>query len=281
MKLIRIKKNENIIPGFGISFGVTFFLMSTLIVIPLFSILGYGFKLSCSELLNIVLSDTIINSLLTSIICAFVAAIVNSISGLILAWTLVRYSFPERKILDALIELPFAIPTSVAGITLTKMYSDTGFIGGILAKFGIRIAYTKSGIVIAMIFVGIPFVVRTIQPVLEKLNPEFEEAAQLLGADNKRIFFKIVLPELLPAMISGFGMAFARGIGEYGSVVYISGNSLKNHTQVASYLIIQKLNYMDYSSAAAIAIIMLAISFIILFLINVFQNIYAGRSASE
>lgn len=281
MKLIRIKKNENIIPGFGISFGVTLFLLSTLIVIPLFSILGYGFKLSCSELLNIVLSDTIINSLLTSIICAFVAAIVNSISGLILAWTLVRYSFPERKILDALIELPFAIPTSVAGITLTKMYSDTGFIGGILAKFGIRIAYTKSGIVIAMIFVGIPFVVRTIQPVLEKLNPEFEEAAQLLGADNKRIFFKIVLPELLPAMISGFGMAFARGIGEYGSVVYISGNSLKNHTQVASYLIIQKLNYMDYSSAAAIAIIMLAISFIILFLINVFQNIYAGRSASE
>ena len=190
-----------------------------------------------------------------------------------------RYEFPGKRLLDGLIELPFALPTAVAGITLSKMYSDTGFPGKYLAKIGIHVSYTKIGLTIALIFVGIPFVVRAIQPILEKLDSSYEEAGNMLGAGNGRIFLKIILPELRPALLTGFGLAFARGVGEYGSVIYISGNSARKHTQVVSYVIMQKLNYVDYEGATVIALVMLILSFLILFLVNMVQVHQAKRTA--
>ena len=216
----------------------------------------------------------------TSIKCALIAAVINCIFGTILAWVLVRYEFPGKRLIDAMIELPFALPTAVAGITLTKMYSDNGFLGGIFEKAGIKISYTKIGIVIALIFIGIPFVVRAIQPVLEKLPESHEEAALMLGASRFTTFRRVILPEIMPALLSGFGLALARGIGEYGSVIYISGNSEKNGTQVVSYVIMQKLNSgnIDYEGASAIALVLLIISFFMLFVINLIQHFASRRT---
>ena len=183
-----------------------------------------------------------------------------------------------QRILDGFIELPFALPTAVAGITLSKMYSDTGILGKPLAAIGIKVSYTHLGIIVALIFIGIPFVVRNVQPVLEKLDGQYEEAAYILGASPAKTFFKVILPELRPAILTGFGLAFARGIGEYGSVIYISGNSAKEHTQIVSYVIMQKLSYIDYASATAIALVMLVISFLLLFAINVIQMKQAKRT---
>jgi sulfate transport system permease protein len=180
--------------------------------------------------------------------------------------------------MDGLIELPFALPTAVAGITLSKLYSDTGILGKPLAQLGLKISYTKVGLLIALVFIGLPFVVRAIQPVLEKLDPQYEEAAYILGAGRIRTFVKVVLPELKPALWTGFGLAFARGMGEYGSVIYISGNSAKEKTQVVSYVIMQKLNYVDYAGATAIALVMLIISFLILLLINMIQICQSRRT---
>jgi len=191
---------------------------------------------------------------------------------------LVRYEFPGKRIMDGLIELPFALPTAVAGITLSKLYSDTGILGKPLAQLGLKISYTKVGLLIALVFIGLPFVVRAIQPVLEKLDPQYEEAAYILGAGRIRTFMKVVLPELKPALWTGFGLAFARGMGEYGSVIYISGNSAKEKTQVVSYVIMQKLNYVDYAGATAIALVMLVISFLILLLINMIQICQSRRT---
>ena len=214
----------------------------------------------------------------TSIGCSFIAAVINVIFGVILAWTLVKYDFPGKRILDGFIELPFCLPTAVAGITLSKMYSDSGILGAPLAKLGIKVSYTHIGIIIALVFVGIPFVVRNVQPVLEKLDGQYEEAAYILGAGPSKTFFKVILPELMPSILTGFGLAFARGIGEYGSVIYISGNSAKEHTQVVSYVIMQKLSYIDYSSATAIALVMLVISFVLLLAINIIQMRQAKRT---
>lgn len=191
--------------------------------------------------------------------------------GLIIAWTLVKYDFPGKKILDGFIELPFCLPTAVAGITLSRLYSEDGFLGKTLKALGIDVAYTKIGLTIALVFVGIPFVIRAVQPILEKMDNQYEEAAYMLGATPRRTFFKVILPELRPALLTGFGLAFARGIGEYGSVIYISGNSAKEQTQVISYVIMQKLSYIDYASATAIALVMLVISFVLLFAINIVQ----------
>lgn len=259
------------IPGFGLTLGVTIAMLSVLVLIPLASVLVYAFRLSPSEFWSIVSDKAVLYAFRTSIGSAFIAALINSVFGVILAWILVRYEFPGKRILDGLIELPFALPTAVAGITLSKMYSTTGEIGGPLSKLGIEVAYTHLGLVVALIFIGIPFVVRAIQPVLEKLDPQYEEAAYILGADRKTTFFRVILSELRPALLTGFGLAFARGIGEYGSVIYISGNSAKNHTQVVSYVIMQKLNYIDYSGATAIALVMLIISFLLLLFINIVQ----------
>ena len=272
MKILALKRKEKtVIPGFGLTFGISLAMLSILILIPLASILVYSFRLSPSEFWQLITEKAVLSALFTSVGCSFIAAIINCIFGVVLAWVLVKYDFFGKRFLDGMLELPFALPTAVAGITLSKMYSDTGIVGRYFAKFGIKISYTHVGIIIALIFVGIPFVVRAVQPILEKLDNQYEEAAYILGADRKTTFWKVIFPEIKPALLTGFGLAFSRGIGEYGSVIYISGNSLKEHTQVISYVIMQKLNYVDYPSATVIALIMLIFSFILLFLINLVQ----------
>ena len=272
MKILALRRKEKtVIPGFGLTFGISLAMLSILILIPLASILVYSFRLSPSEFWQLITEKAVLSALFTSVGCSFIAAIINCIFGVILAWVLVKYDFFGKRFLDGMLELPFALPTAVAGITLSKMYSDTGIVGRYFAKFGIKISYTHIGIIIALIFVGIPFVVRAVQPILEKLDNQYEEAAYILGADRKTTFLKVIFPEIKPALLTGFGLAFSRGIGEYGSVIYISGNSLKEHTQVISYVIMQKLNYVDYPSATVIALVMLIFSFILLFLINLVQ----------
>lgn len=280
MKQAQAKRKKSIIPGFGMSMGITVAMLSLIILIPLASVLTYSFRLSGTEFAELMTRPNVVQSFVTSIGCAFVAAVVNCVFGVILAWVLVRYEFPGKRLMDGMIELPFALPTAVAGITLTKMYSDSGVLGRAFEKLGIEVAYSKTGIVIAMIFIGIPFVVRAIQPVLETLSPSYEEAAYMLGASRFTAFWKIVFPEIRPALFTGFGLALARGIGEYGSVIYISGNSEKNGTQVVSYIIMQKLNSgnVDYEGAAAIALVLLVISFFMLFLINMMQHMASRRT---
>ncbi|MBA4685780.1 MAG: sulfate ABC transporter permease subunit CysT [Candidatus Galacturonibacter soehngenii] len=264
-------RKDRVIPGFGLTMGISLLMLSLIILLPLLSVLVFSFQLSPAEFLDLITKDNVVNAFQTSIISSFLAAIINCLFGTILAWVLIKYEFPGKRILDGLIELPFALPTAVAGITLSKLYSDTGMIGKPLAQLGLKVSYTKIGLTIALIFVGIPFVVRAIQPVLEKLDSQYEEAAYILGASKTRTFFKVILPELRPALLTGFGLAFARGIGEYGSVIYIAGNSAKEKTQVISYVIMQKLNYVDYASATAIALVMLILSFLILLFINMIQ----------
>lgn len=264
-------KHGRAIPGFGLTMGITIAMLSSLILIPLASVFVYAFRMTPSEFWNAVTQPNVLYAFRTSLVSALAAALINSVFGVILAWILVRYDFWGKRILDGLIELPFALPTAVAGITLSKMYSTTGFPGRLLARLGIEVSYTHLGLIVALVFVGIPFVVRSIQPVLEKLDAQYEEAACILGADRRQTFFRVILPELRPALLTGFGLAFARGIGEYGSVIYISGNSVKEHTQVVSYIIMQKLNYVDYEGATAIALVLLIISFVLLLVINILQ----------
>lgn len=282
MKKANVKKKKSVIPGFGLTMGITITILSLIILIPLASVLTYSFKLSSHEFIELITRPNVVQSFVTSILCALIAALINCVFGVILAWVLVRYEFPGKRLMDGMIELPFALPTAVAGITLTKMYSNTGFLGKTLENIGIKVAYTKIGIVIAMVFIGIPFVVRAIQPVLEKLPESYEEAAGILGASRFTTFRKVIFPEIKPALLTGFGLALARGIGEYGSVIYISGNSEKNGTQVVSYIIMQKLNSgnVDYEGAAAIALILLIISFLMLFIINIIQHIASRRTSA-
>lgn len=277
VKLKKAKKTR-VIPGFKLTMGITVTMLSLIVLIPLASVMVYSLKLQPSEFIKLITKQNVVYAFTTSIVCSFIAAVINVIFGVILAWTLVKYDFPGKRILDGFIELPFALPTAVAGITLSKMYSDTGILGKPLAAIGIKVSYTHLGIIVALIFIGIPFVVRNVQPVLEKLDGQYEEAAYILGASPAKTFFKVILPELRPAILTGFGLAFARGIGEYGSVIYISGNSAKEHTQVVSYVIMQKLSYIDYASATAIALVMLVISFLLLFAINVIQMKQAKRT---
>ncbi len=277
VKLKKAKKTR-VIPGFKLTMGITVTMLSLIVLIPLASVMVYSLKLPPSEFIKLITKQNVVYAFTTSIVCSFIAAVINVIFGVILAWTLVKYDFPGKRILDGFIELPFALPTAVAGITLSKMYSDTGILGKPLAAIGIKVSYTHLGIIVALIFIGIPFVVRNVQPVFEKLDGQYEEAAYILGASPSKTFFKVILPELRPAILTGFGLAFARGIGEYGSVIYISGNSAKEHTQVVSYVIMQKLSYIDYASATAVALVMLVISFLLLFAINVIQMKQAKRT---
>ena len=272
------QQGKRVLPGFGLTMGITVAMLSLLILIPLASILAYSFRLSFDEFWELISRPNVRQAFLTSTGCAFLAAVINCVFGLNLAWILVRYDFPGRRLMDAMIELPFALPTSVAGITLSRMYSDQGVLGQLLQKIGVKASYSKVGIVIAMVFIGIPFVVRSLQPVLEKLPKSLEEASEMLGASRIYTFRRVILPELMPALLTGFGLALARGIGEYGSVIYISGNSEKAGTQVVSYVIMQKLNTgsVDYEGAAAIALVLLVVSFLLLFLVSVVQ-IAAGR----
>lgn len=258
--------------------GIVITMLSLLILIPLASVLVYALKLSPSEFFALVTKPNVLHAFRTSILCSLAAALINCVFGVIVAWVLVRYDFPGKRLLDGCIELPFALPTAVAGITLSKLYSETGFLGKPLARLGIKVSYTHLGLVIALVFIGIPFVIRAVQPVLEKLDHQYEEASFMLGANRWQTFCKVIFPELRPAILTGFGLAFARGVGEYGSVIYISGNSAREQTQVVSYVIMQKLGYIDYASATAIALVMLIFSFVILFGVNIVQMRQAART---
>ena len=267
---IKNKRGVRVIPGFGLSLGVTLAMLGTLVLIPLASIIVSACGLGIDEFVEVVTSKQIVSGYVVSFSCAFFAAVINAVFGLVIAWVLVRYRFPYKRLMDGIIELPFALPTAVAGISLTYLYSDKGWIGAAFSKVGIKIAYTRIGITIAMIFIGIPFVVRTVQPVLEKLDRQYEEAAAMLGAGKTYTFFRVVLPEVFPALLAGFGLAFARGIGEYGSVVFIAGN-IPYETQIAPLLIMTKLEQYKYADATAIALVLLFVSFVLMFLINSVQ----------
>lgn len=264
------KAGKRVIPGFGLSMGVTLTFVSFIVIIPLASLVVYTSHMSISDIWETITRERVLASFKVSFLTAFIASLVNAVMGVILAWVLVRYDFPMKRLLDGLIELPFAIPTAVAGIALTSLTSDRGIIGKIFANFGIKIAYTRVGITVALIFVGIPFVVRAVQPVLEKLDSSYEEAAGVMGASRAKIFRSIILPEILPAAFTGFGMAFGRCLGEYGSVVFIAGNK-PFETEITPLIIMSELQEYDYTSATAIALVMLAVAFLILFLVNLIQ----------
>lgn len=271
-------KKVRVIPGYHLTLGITVTMLSLIVLIPLASVMVSALKLRPAEFWSLITKPTVRHAFATSIGCSFIAALINSVFGVIIAWVLVGYEFPGKRILDGCIELPFALPTSVAGITLSKMYSENGILGTPLAKLGIKVSYTHLGLVIALVFVGIPFVIRAVQPVLEKLDGQYEEAAFMLGANRFQTFRRVLLPEMMPPVLTGFGLAFARGIGEYGSVIYISGNSAREHTQVISYVIMQKLGYIDYASATAIALVMLILSFVLLLAVNIVQMKQAART---
>lgn len=265
------KKKKSVIPGFGLSFGITIAIMSIVVIIPLCSLVVFTSQLSFADFIKTVTRERVLASYQVSILTAFVASVINAVMGLILAWVLVRYDFPGKRFVDGLIELPFALPTAVAGIALTHLTVKQGWIGAVFSKSGIDIAYTRLGIIVALIFIGIPFVVRSVQPVLEKIDLEYEEAASILGAGRVRIFFQVIFPEIFPSLIAGFTMAFARSIGEYGSVVFIAGNK-PYETEITPLLIMAELQEYDYASATSIALVMLLIAFIILFVNALIQS---------
>ena len=266
-----MKRKSVVIPGFGLTTGVTLAILSVVVLIPLASLVVFSAQMSASEIIDVIMRPRVLSSFKVSFLTAFIASLINAVMGVVLAWVLVRYTFPLKRIVDGTIELPFALPTAVAGIALTALTADTGLIGGFFANFGIKIAFTRIGITVALVFIGIPFVVRAVQPVLEKLDPAYEEAAGVLGASRTRIFWKVILPELIPAIFTGFGLAFGRCLGEYGSVVFIAGN-MPYETEIAPLIIMSELQEYDYSSATTIALVMLVASFITLFLVNVVQN---------
>ena len=266
-----MKRKSVVIPGFGLTTGVTLAILSVVVLIPLASLVVFSAQMSASEIIDVITRPRVLSSFKVSFLTAFIASLINAVMGVVLAWVLVRYTFPLKRLVDGTIELPFALPTAVAGIALTALTADTGLIGGFFANFGIKIAFTRIGITVALVFIGIPFVVRAVQPVLEKLDPAYEEAAGVLGANRTRIFWKVILPELIPAIFTGFGLAFGRCLGEYGSVVFIAGN-MPFETEIAPLIIMSELQEYDYSSATTIALVMLVASFITLFLVNVVQN---------
>ncbi|MBW7454343.1 sulfate ABC transporter permease subunit CysT [Paenibacillus sepulcri] len=266
----RRTKSRSVLPGFGLSLGFTILYLSIIVLIPLASIFIKTSGLSLGEFWQTVTNPRVVASYKISFFTAFFAALINLVFGLLVAWVLVRYRFPGKKLIDSLLDLPFALPTAVAGIALTTIYAPNGWIGSLLGPLGIKVAYTPIGITIALIFIGLPFVVRTVQPVLQDMEKDTEEAAVMLGAHRFRTFRRIILPELVPPMLTGFALAFARGIGEYGSVVFISGN-MPLKTEIAPLLIMTKLEQHDYTGATAIALVMLVASFLLLLLINYLQ----------
>lgn len=265
------KGSKRVIPGFGLSLGVTLSVLSIVVLIPLASLVVYTAKLSPAEFWETITRPRVLASFRVSLLTAFAASAINAVMGVILAWVLVRYRFPMKRLLNGMIELPFALPTAVAGIALTSLTADTGLVGKFFAWFGIQIAYTRVGITVALVFVGIPFVVRTVQPILEKLDSTYEEAAGVLGASRIRIFWQVIFPEILPAALTGFGLAFGRCLGEYGGVVFIAGNQ-PYETEITPLIIMSKLQEYDYTSATSIALVMLVAAFLILFLTNLVQS---------
>ena len=265
-----MSQRSRVLPGFGLSLGFTLAYLSLIVLIPLSAVFIKSLGVGWDGFWEIISSERILKSLQLSFSTAIVAALINVVFGLLLAWCLVRYSFPGKRIVDALVDLPFALPTAVAGIALTSLYAPTGWIGQYLEPLGIQVAYTPIGITLALIFIGLPFVVRTVQPVLSDIETELEEAASALGANRWQTITKIILPILFPALLTGFALAFARGVGEYGSVIFIAGNQ-PYKTEIAPLMIISRLEEYDYAGATTIAVVMLVLSFAILFLINLVQ----------
>jgi sulfate transport system permease protein len=262
---------HRILPGFGLTLGITLTWLSLIVLIPLAGLMAKTATLTWARFWETVSSERTVNALALSFGGAFVAAIVNVIAGTIIAWCLVRYRFPGRRLADAIIDLPFALPTAVAGIALTALYAPNGWLGSLVAPYGIKLAFTQIGVVLALIFIGLPFVVRTLQPVLEEIPKEIEEAATSLGANRLAVIRRVILPEVLPAIITGFTLAFARAVGEYGSVIFIAGN-MPNKTEIAPLLIVIQLEQYHYAEATAIATVMLLLSFGLLLLINLLQR---------
>jgi sulfate/thiosulfate transport system permease protein len=261
---------NRVIPGFGLSLGFTIFYLALLVLIPLSAIFLKTFTMSWGAFVSAVTSDRVMASYRLSFGAALIAAAINVVFGGIVAWVLVRYQFPGKRFVDALVDLPFALPTAVAGITLTALYSSNGWIGQYLEKAGIKVAFTPLGVVIALTFIGLPFVVRTVQPVLEDAERELEEAAASLGASPWQTFVRVILPGVVPALLTGFALAFARATGEYGSVIFIAGN-MPMVSEITPLFIITKLEQYDYTGATAIAVVMLVVSFLLLLTINLLQ----------
>lgn len=276
-----MSQRSRVLPGFGLSLGFTLAYLSLIVLIPLSAVFIKSLGIGWDGFWEILSSERILKSLQLSFSTAIFAALVNVVFGLLLAWCLVRYNFPGKRIVDALVDLPFALPTAVAGIALTSLYAPTGWIGQYLEPLGIKVAYSPIGITLALIFIGLPFVVRTVQPVLADVETELEEAASALGASRWQTITQVILPILYPALLTGFALAFARGVGEYGSVIFIAGNQ-PFYTEIAPLMIISRLEEYDYAGATTIAVIMLVLSFFILFLINLLQawvSRRTGRSA--
>ena len=266
----KIIKTNNILPGFNLSLGYTLLYLSLIVLIPLSAAFIKTTELSLHEFWAVVSAPRVVASYQLTFGASLVAALINAVFGLLTAWVLVRYTFPGKKIIDALVDLPFALPTAVAGIALTAVYASNGWIGGFIESHGIKVAFTPLGIIVALTFIGLPFVVRTVQPVLQDLEAETEEAAASLGANRWQTFVKIILPAIWPALLTGFALAFARAIGEYGSVIFIAGN-VPMVSEITPLIIITKLEQYEYASATAIAVVMLVISFLLLFAINGLQ----------
>ncbi len=267
----RFRKTHSVLPGFGPALGYTIFYLSIIVLIPLSALVFKSATLTWPQFMEAVASPRVVASYRVTFGAALLAAGINALFGVLVAWVLVRYRFPGKRIFDALVDLPFALPTAVAGITLATVYSNNGWIGRHLEAHGIKVAFTPLGILVAMTFIGLPFVVRTVQPVLEELDAEIEEAAACLGANRLQTFWRVLFPTMLPAVLTGFALAFARAVGEYGSVIFIAGN-MPMVSEITPLLIITKLEQYDYAGATAIASVMLGVSFILLLTINLLQK---------
>jgi sulfate/thiosulfate transport system permease protein len=264
-------RRRGVLPGFGPGLGITLFYAGLLVLLPLSALVLKASALGPADVFRLVSDERTLASFKLTFGASAVAALVNALFGLLLAWVLVRYQFPGKSLVDALVDLPFALPTAVAGISLTSIYSENGPLGSLLAEVGLKVSFTPLGVTIALIFVGIPFVVRTVQPVLEDLDRDVEEAAAVLGASRRQTFLRVILPALTPALLTGFALAFARALGEYGSVVFISGN-MPYRTEIVPLLIVTRLEQYDYAGATALASVMLLASFGILLVVNLLQR---------
>ena len=274
------RRPKRVLPGFNITLGFTLFYLSVIVLIPLSALFFKTFTLSWEHFVSAVSSPRVVASYQLTFGASFLAALVNAVFGLLLAWVLVRYEFPGKKLVDALVDLPFALPTAVAGISLTALLASNGWIGSLLEPYGISLAFNRNGVVIALIFIGLPFVVRTVQPVLEDAEKELEEAAACLGASRWQTFRHVIFPTIAPALLTGFAMAFARAIGEYGSVIFIAGN-MPMVSEITPLIIIGKLEQYDYAGATAVAVVMLGFSFVMLLVINALQSWQRKRAGAS